>query len=565
VDAESGDAVGFQSLDVQFPNLALLDARSRRFYLTSNNSATLRAVDPDAPGVIAGSPGALPSRPVRQIAISGDGSMLAVSNVDDVYTGLFRGEAGGWVRVRGTVPDQNLLRVVAAPGQSGAFFAFPAESYSPLGLFRTTDGGRTWSTSTRGLTDFYIRDLALSPEFAADGTALLLAGETGVFRTTDGGDTWRLVSDIAGTRAAASSGLSFMVLASDTQYTSTLVYVSRGATGALEKVGEIPMYSFSIKALALSPQFAEDGVALVATENAGVFRTEDGGRTWSPVGPSLGSYIPQFAFLFAPDYAASRTVYALGTESLDGGREERRMLRSTDGGKTWQRALNLAAEITCAAVGPDGQFWAGTTDGRVEPLSLSRLSWESAPVPTPKFTPPPPPTPAPTPTPMVFLQPPPGLNWPDGIFTEVWRANESLRQSLGWATDAQAHDTAAAFQTFEGGVMVWRQDAGEVYILFPPGDWYAITDTWAEGQPESDPSIVPPEGRLQPVRGFGKVWRSEGWVRERLGWAVEAERGSTAQAQRFEHGWMLRLEGGIYALVNADIGPAYWQRHEAAQ
>jgi hypothetical protein len=58
------------------------------------------------------------------------------------------------------------------------------------------------------------------------------------------------------------------------------------------------------------------------------------------------------------------------------------------------------------------------------------------------------------------------------------------------------------------------------------------------------------------------VWRSEGWVRERLGWAVETERGATAQAQRFEHGWMLRLEGSIYALVSSDIGPAYWQRHE---
>jgi hypothetical protein len=560
-DAQSGDVVGFTPLEVQYPDTAALDTRSRKFYLTSNNSATVWAVEPDVAAVSAGSPGALPSRPVRRIAVGADDSMLAVAYVDDVNAGLFRSEAGGWVRVRGALPG-GLLDVIAAPGKPNTFFAFQSEYYTPLGLYRSTDGGRTWAPSLQGVTDFYIRGLALSPNFATDGTALLLTGYTGIFRTTDGGGTWRLFSDIAAERAAASGELSFMVLASDSRYTSTLVYVSRGESGPLEQVGLIPMYSYAFKALALSPNFAEDGVALVATENAGMFRTEDGGRTWNPVGPTIGSYIPQFAFLFAPDYAASRTVYALGTESLDGGREERRMLRSTDGGKTWQRATDLPVEIACAAVGPDGQFWMGTTDGRVEPLDLSRLRWESAPAPTPTFTPPPPPTPVPTATPIVFDQPPVGLYWPHPVFDGAWRANESLRQSLGWAADWEPHDTAAATQAFEGGVMIWRQEVGEVYVLFPPGDWYAFTGTWAEGQTESDPSIVPPPGRYQPVRGFGKVWRSEGWVRERLGWAVETERGATAQAQRFEHGWMLRLEGSIYALVSSDIGPAYWQRHE---
>ncbi len=112
--------------------------------------------------------------------------------------------------------------------------------------------------------------------------------------------------------------------------------------------------------------------------------------------------------------------------------------------------------------------------------------------------------------------------------------------------------------------MIWRQDVGEVYILFPEGDWYAITDTWTFDRPESDPSFVPPAGRFQPIRGFGKVWRENQWFRERLGWAVEPERGATAQAQRFEHGWLLRAESSIYALVNADIGPAFWQWRDAS-
>lgn len=47
---------------------------------------------------------------------------------------------------------------------------------------------------------------------------------------------------------------------------------------------------------------------------------------------------------------------------------------------------------------------------------------------------------------------------------------------------------------------------------------------------ESDPTIVPPPGLYQPVRGFGVAWRDEqipaGYgelVQERLGWAINPE------------------------------------------
>lgn len=563
VDAASGEVVGFRPLSVRFPDVAVLDGRTGRFYVASSNGATVQAVEPEPSPVAAGSPGGLPPRLVREVAIGGDGSMLAVVS-EMGGTSLYRSEAGGWARVQGWFAEGVVLRVATAPGEPATFFAFPGEgSFSPGGLHRTTDGGRTWRVSARGLTDFYIRDLALSPGFSSDGAALLLAGETGVFGSTDGGQTWERVSDIVGFRATASAGPVFMVLASGAEYSRTEVYRTHGSAGLLERVGAIPVSPYFVKALALSPRFAEDGVALVAAENGGMFLSQDGGRTWEPVGPPLASLTSRFAFVFAADFATSRTVYALTSEMFYGGREEQRLLRSTDGGLNWEEASG-AAGIACIALGPDGRLWAGTTDGRVESLPLARLSWAEAPAPTPTFTPPPPPTPVPTPTPLVFLSPPAGLHWPDGIFAALWRSDEVVRQALGWAVDESAHETAAALEALEGGLMMWRQDVGEVYVLFPGGDWYAITDTWTPDQPESDPAIVPPTGRFQPTRGFGKVWRENPWLRERLGWAVEPERGVTAQAQRFEHGWLLRAEGSIYVLVNADVGPAFWQRHEAS-
>jgi hypothetical protein len=60
------------------------------------------------------------------------------------------------------------------------------------------------------------------------------------------------------------------------------------------------------------------------------------------------------------------------------------------------------------------------------------------------------------------------------------------------------------------------------------------------------------------VRGFGKVWRSEAAVRERLGWATAREQGITAQVQRFERGTMLWVNGLIYVLIEEPDGTQRW-------
>jgi hypothetical protein len=91
----------------------------------------------------------------------------------------------------------------------------------------------------------------------------------------------------------------------------------------------------------------------------------------------------------------------------------------------------------------------------------------------------------------------------------------------------------AAIEHFQHGFMIWLQPHDSIYILY--GDdqfspkWDLRQDNFVDGQPESDPSLVPPKGMFQPIRGFGLVWRDEntilGWrVRDRLGWALDEER-----------------------------------------
>jgi hypothetical protein len=112
-----------------------------------------------------------------------------------------------------------------------------------------------------------------------------------------------------------------------------------------------------------------------------------------------------------------------------------------------------------------------------------------------------------------------------------------------------AATTWAAEQRFEHGRMIWLQglpaesthdgvaQGQTIYVLYYAdslqnyGEVGIFADTFVDGDPESDPSIVPPAGLQQPVRGFGKVWRNNSAVRSRLGWALESEQGYDAAYQ----------------------------------
>jgi len=95
----------------------------------------------------------------------------------------------------------------------------------------------------------------------------------------------------------------------------------------------------------------------------------------------------------------------------------------------------------------------------------------------------------------------------------------------------------AAQQPFERGFMLWLQPSNAIYVFFDNygGQSYRVyTDNFKEGDPESDPSLTPPAGLLQPVRGFGLVWRTNSEVRDNLGWATAPESGFETWRQSYQ-------------------------------
>lgn len=94
---------------------------------------------------------------------------------------------------------------------------------------------------------------------------------------------------------------------------------------------------------------------------------------------------------------------------------------------------------------------------------------------------------------------------------------------------APAIETPAAIQHFERGVMIWLQSSRSIWVLYEDEQRVErYDDAFIDGNPEFDPRYVPPAGKLQPVRGFGLVWRTQPRVQNQLGWAITPEQGYIA-------------------------------------
>lgn len=108
-------------------------------------------------------------------------------------------------------------------------------------------------------------------------------------------------------------------------------------------------------------------------------------------------------------------------------------------------------------------------------------------------------------------------------------------------------------QPFERGNMFWRSDTKQIYALAANGQFWQVPDSWTEGMPTDDPAFAAPGGVLQPVRGFGLVWRTNAALRDALGWATLPEAQYNGAWQDFERGSMFLGDSGrIYALFTAE-------------
>ncbi|MFN2228664.1 MAG: hypothetical protein ACK2VA_02740 [Anaerolineae bacterium] len=304
-----------------------------------------------------------------------------------IFTGsLYRSddEGGSWQRIDAGLPQRGVQELAVSPqfAQDGTLFAALMATNEGLGIWQSTDGGRSWQIASRGLSDLAVTDLAISPDFGTDGTLFATTRRQGLFRSTDAGGTWQRLTDryqLPEDYATPPGG----VLLSPTYGLDQTVFVMHSGLYRSTDGGETWARSFAdMSALALSPSFATDRTAFGWSGSSGVLRTTDGGDTWQPANAGLAlSGYGSGRILVSPDFTETQTLYLVWSPATPEVTE--RVFRSTDGAATWQQLTGASLQAaTPVQLSADGSaFLALDESARLVRWEIEALPWQAASLP----------------------------------------------------------------------------------------------------------------------------------------------------------------------------------------
>jgi photosystem II stability/assembly factor-like uncharacterized protein len=255
------------------------------------------------------------------------------------HVGFGESQAISKIRIHPTNPE---TVYVASFGKYGA----PSDQ---RGVFKSTDGGKTWRRTLFRDTKTGAVDIAIDRKnpnvmFAALWEAYRVEYQmssggpgSGLFKSTDGGDTWTEITRNPGLPA-----------------------------GIIGKIG-----------VSVSGADSNRVYALVENENGGLFASNDAGATWSLINSNRN--IRQRAFYYthvAADPANRDTVYMLNVS----------LYRSTDGGKTLTTIGGSHGDHHDLWIDPDDpKHLVLGNDGGGAVSTAAGQGWSAQDFPTPQF------------------------------------------------------------------------------------------------------------------------------------------------------------------------------------
>lgn len=231
---------------------------------------------------------------ILHIQVTPDGSALFVGTTDGLFyaqgvspdaliswrtpeRGLPKGHITSLALSPSFREDQTVWTSVGIPNIESSLWAAPGSE----GLFRSTDGGRSWERVTSAPAN--VRDIALSPDYLSDHTLFVISDQVGIFKSSDNGNTWI----------------------------------------------HLPLPESGPNQVAVSPNFAADRTLFVASIQ-GLWCSEDAGENWVLL--TKGMTYPENAAInvhISPAYGRDRTVVY---GAFRGG-----LAISHDRGETWER------------------------------------------------------------------------------------------------------------------------------------------------------------------------------------------------------------------------------------
>ena len=239
-----------------------------------------------------------------------DRTVYAATRQGEFYRSRQAGDRGTWELLSQFEHRVRSIAVSPAVSEDETLYVGTVSN-----LYRSTDGGENWrkmpvqniAKVTGKETDFGVQ-VALSPAYGTDGVAY--AGtDAGLYMTRSGGESWQQLSDAVLPESAL------------------------------------------VEAIAVSPEYAADGLVLVSTRSEGLLRSMDGGRSFERVADRLNDenlLIADYAnptsaaIQFSPTYSRDKAIFAYAQQEL---------LRSTDAGLNWESVPLPPVEEFLASIG----------------------------------------------------------------------------------------------------------------------------------------------------------------------------------------------------------------------
>jgi photosystem II stability/assembly factor-like uncharacterized protein len=257
-------------------------------------------------GFFGGSIGAIAvSEYDNNVIYVGGGEKTVRGNVSYGY-GVWKSVDAGktWTQM-GLTDSKHISRIRIHPKNPDIVYAAVMgdlfKSNEERGVYKSTNGGKTWNKVLYANADAGAVDLELDPNnprimFASTWRirrtpySLESGGEgSGLWKSTDGGDTWTNISENKG----------------------------------------LPSGTWGINAVTVSGANSERVWALIENDKGGVYRSDDGGETWNRINESRA--LRQRAWYYTRIYADPQDENVVYVVNVD-------YQKSTDGGKTFKSA-----------------------------------------------------------------------------------------------------------------------------------------------------------------------------------------------------------------------------------
>jgi len=261
------------------------------------------------------------------------------------------------------------------------------------GLFKTIDGGRSWTSSGSGLPSPYVQALLIDPRHPTTLYAGIALGMTGpsLFKTVDNGSSWSPIA--SGLPGDPTSALAIDPTNSQILYATVGNQVFRTIDGGEHWDSGLNGFSTGNYPLAVAVD-VDDAATVYASSTLGIYRSRDRGQTWqrTPSPARIATMILSIpGVLYAvdgqsllksmdhadtwtslneglPNPALSRTIAAdpLVSSTLYLG-ASRGIFKSTDSGGRWLLSSTGIEAVLAFAIqverGSSSTIWAATSVG----------------------------------------------------------------------------------------------------------------------------------------------------------------------------------------------------------